>query len=369
MRRVLVIRLTAMGDVAMTAPVVLGVADANPEVQFDVLSTPFFAPFYAPRPNVRFLGTNIRRERSGFMGLFRLWRQLRADKVASAGGAKGQADGTAIAGADKRGEKFQYTDVVDLHDVIRSQVLRTLFSLTGCHMSTLDKGRQEKARLVSGEEFRQLPHMTERYAEAFRRAGLRVPATFPTRPREPIPKACQKYDRDKELWIGIAPFAQHIGKMYRHDWMHETLLNLVAEYPTARLFVFGGGIDEQASAVVLCQGVERCHNMIRVMPLQEEMALVSNLDLMFSMDSAMQHISSLYGVRVVSLWGETHPYAGFLGWGQSMEDVVQREDLDCRPCSIFGNKQCAKGRYPCTSIDTNLVMEHLRRAIGECVRD
>lgn len=354
MRRVLVIRLTAMGDVAMASLVVAAAASANPDVAFDVLTTPFFRPFFRQQPNVRFLGTDIRRERSGFTGLVRLVRQLRRDEVADP--------------AERLNDKaFAYTDVVDLHDVIRSQVIRTLFGLRGCRVTSIDKGRAEKRRLVSGEERRQLAHSTQRYADTFRRAGLEVPEPFPTRPAEELPaalaKVCRGAHRESETWVGFSPFAQHIGKMYRIDRVHNVIRGLLAARPDARVFVFGGGIDEQASAQILTEREERCHNVVRVMTLADEMALMSRLDLMFSMDSSAQHICSLYGVPVLSVWGATHPYAGFLGYGQSPDSVVQRDDMPCRPCSIFGNKPCRLGRTPCLDIEPPVIVEKMLRML------
>ena len=70
------------------------------------------------------------------------------------------------------------------------------------------------------------------------------------------------------------------------------------------------------------------------------------MELVVSMDSANMHLASLFGVSVVSIWGATHPYAGFYGWNQSMENAVQI-DLYCRPCSVFGNKPCYRGDHAC----------------------
>ena len=80
--------------------------------------------------------------------------------------------------------------------------------------------------------------------------------------------------------------------------------------------------------------------------LREELILMSNLDVMVSMDSANMHLASLVGTTVVSVWGATHPYAGFMGWNQKEENAVQ-VTLPCRPCSIFGNKPCQRGDYAC----------------------
>ena len=72
--------------------------------------------------------------------------------------------------------------------------------------------------------------------------------------------------------------------------------------------------------------------------LKEELDLIRKLSLMISMDSANMHLASLVGTRVVSLWGNTHPFMGFLGYGQSMEDVIQDETFEQRPTSVFGKE-------------------------------
>ena len=66
--------------------------------------------------------------------------------------------------------------------------------------------------------------------------------------------------------------------------------------------------------------------------LDQELALISRLDLLICMDSANMHFASLVGTRVLSVWGATHPYAGFYGYHQDPEDCIQL-DLPCRPCS------------------------------------
>jgi ADP-heptose:LPS heptosyltransferase len=64
------------------------------------------------------------------------------------------------------------------------------------------------------------------------------------------------------------------------------------------------------------------------------------------MDSSNMHLASLTGIPVVSIWGATHPYAGFLGYGQTEENAIQL-NLECRPCSIYGQKPCLRGDYAC----------------------
>lgn len=345
-RHVLITRLTAMGDVAMTAPIITAACKAHPDVLFDVLSTPFFEPFFEPLPNLRFLGTNIRKERHGIPALWRLFQDLRHDRLAH----------------NPSNSHIHYDDIIDLHDVLRTKVLRTLFRLTGSNVHVINKGRSEKHRLVSGKSHKQLTPTTSRYAQVFRDAHLPIPDSLNIRPRQPLPHALDNLHKGNDKWIGISPFAQHRGKMYPLDRMTQ-VIDLLLTRPDIRIFIFGGGTNEQQLAQSLTRNLDRCSSMIGVMSLSDEMALMSNLDIMLSMDSSAMHVSSLFGIRVISLWGATHPYAGFLGYGQSPDDCLQRSDINCRPCSIFGNKPCRFSDYHCFDIPPQSVANHILNSL------
>ena len=91
----------------------------------------------------------------------------------------------------------------------------------------------------------------------------------------------------------------------------------------------------------------------------EELEIMRGLRVLVSMDSANMHLASLVGTRVVSIWGATHPYAGFMGIGQNEKDCVQR-DLECRPCSVYGDKECKYGDYRCMDIKPEEIVEKVK---------
>ena len=148
-----------------------------------------------------------------------------------------------------------------------------------------------------------------------------------------------------EKWIGIAPFAAHKGKIYPLEKMERVIELLLEREPNCRIFLFGGGAEERELLTQWESRHDRCTCAL-LGSLYNELVLMSHLDTMVSMDSANMHLASLTGTRVVSVWGATHPFAGFMGWNQSPADAVQTT-LPCRPCSIFGNKPCLHGDYPC----------------------
>ncbi len=334
MKRVLALRLSAFGDVAMTVPVIDAVARQYPDLQITVLSRPFMQPLFAGMPaNVCFRGVNIN-DYKGIHGLFRLFRELKREG---------------------------YDAVADLHDVLRSKVIRTLFRLWGAKTAHIDKGRAGRKALVHSEkkQLNPLPTSFLRYQAVFDQLGYpvsenRFRSIFDT-PHEKGDCHNGKGDAslfssltgrpdDGKHWIGIAPFAAHPGKTLPEKTMLAAI-DLLARRLNHRLFLFGGKA-EQEKLEAWAAPHPNVLSLAGKLPLAAELSLISHLDVMVSMDSANMHLASLCGVPVVSVWGATHPYAGFMGWRQSEARAVQ-QDLSCRPCSIFGNKPCLRGDYAC----------------------
>lgn len=314
MAHILVVRFSALGDVVMTVPVVSALANQYPHHQITVLSRTRMAAYFSHLPeNVTFRGVDLEQYK-GVKGLYRLYRELEA-------------------------EGFDY--VADCHDVLRTKVLRFFFWLRGIRVRHIHKGRAEKKALTRehGKEKKQLATSFERYARVFEQLGfpfhLEYTPMRKPRPAEGVP----------QHWIGIAPFAAHAGKIYPLEQMKKVVELLTADEQN-RIFLFGGGKKEQAVLSEWEQLSPRVESVVGKFRQQEELDLMSQLDVMLSMDSANMHLASLVGTPAVSVWGATHPYAGFLGWGQREEDIVQ-EDLECRPCSIYGNKPCLRGDYAC----------------------
>lgn len=338
--KILVIRFSAMGDVAMTAPVLKEFVRNYPDTELLMVSRTLFRPFFNDIPNLSFFGFDPKGIHKGFCGLIKLFLTLRKQKI---------------------------TAVADLHNNLRSNVIRLLFFLSGVKTAGVDKGRKEKKELTrKAHKFvRQLKPTVYRYADVFKALGFpfilknvlnkKVPDTLhkETFPFAPLPKT--------KKWIGVSPFAQHQQKVYPLPKMEAVILALAnLGY---QLFIFGGSAEEQAIAFSWEEKHENIISVIKKVNLEEELKLISNLDIMLSMDSSGMHLASLKNIPVVSVWGATHPYAGFLGYGQSLADAVQI-DLYCRPCSIYGNVPCYRGDFACMnnmpdSIVINSVLKRL----------
>lgn len=327
-----------MGDVAMTAPVVESLRISSPDIRISVLTRPFFRTFYRDIEGLEFIDFQPDKRHKGFMGLVRLARDIRAT------------------GADS---------VADLHDVLRTKVVRRLLWLSGMRVAKIDKGRYERYGLTkrSGKILSQITPMIERYRRTILRLGIRFNMVEPPAhsPR-PMPGSLVVGSK-RGVWVGVAPFAKHKGKIYPIP-LADKLIGMLAE-KYSKVFIFGGGDHEKSFA----EGMEQRHlgviSVVGKIGLSDEMDVISNLDAIVTMDSASMHMASLVGTPAVSIWGATHPYAGFYGWGQNPEDAVQL-DLPCRPCSIYGNKPCIFGDYRCLAdISPEMVMAAVERRVKE----
>ena len=320
---ILVIRMSAMGDVAMTVPVISSFASQNPDIQTTVLTHPRFKEMFPEQENVEIYGADTKKEYKGFLGIIRLFKALIAHK--------------------------QFDLVIDLHDVIRSKVLRALFELKGVPCHVIKKGRSEKKKLTRAKtkEMRQLQSSIERYCEVFKSAGYEVPLCFKREASELTDDITAITGKKEEKWLAIAPFAQHKGKIYPTEQMAKVIEHF-SQKGNCKILLFGGGKQEKE----ILEGWESQYpNTISIagkFPLKKELTLLEHADLLISMDSANMHLASLVGTRVLSIWGATHPFAGFFGYGQKTEDALQI-DLPCRPCSIYGNKPCLRKDYACMS--------------------
>ena len=336
-KNVLLVRFSAIGDVAMTVPVINSLADAYPDVKFTMLSNAKFAPFFAHMPsNVTFMGVNLKKDYHGFGAMLKLFLQLR---------------------------KRHFDAFADLHGVLRTTALSFFFRCTFTRVSRIDKDRKSRKRLTRLKDKDLTPRMTsfERYHQVLEKLGFRFDVHFRSIFGEVKGDLSTiSYMGSKDCpWIGIAPFAAHTGKIYPLYLMEEVVAQLDAA-GVCRQFVFAYG--RELTPVQAWAEKYRSVEMVDTrLGISGELTLMSHMNVMLAMDSSNMHMASLCGTPVVSVWGATHPAAGFMGWGQKPDDCIQL-DMPCRPCSIYGKKECMYGDYRCmTGIDPDTVFAKVKK--------
>ncbi len=323
---ILVIRMSAMGDVALTLPAVRGLLDENPELKITVLTRGFFSPFFANINRLSVYTPDLYGAHKGFSGLYKLYKELK--------------------------QKHKFDLVVDLHAVIRSRVISSLFRLSGVKTYSIKKDRAVKKSFLGSDKEPDLPNTIDRYVSVFKMAGLsctpKIPPVFKAGDIENlrIEEFLEKKNSKGKLLVGLAPFARHTLKIWPLEKV-EGLLTKLQGHPEISVILFGGGKEETERLKVLSAKYNNC--IIPNLKFSEELALMQKLSLMVSMDSSNMHLAALSGIPVVSVWGGTHPGIGFNAWNQPRENSIQipKTELGCRPCTIYGKGECKRGDFAC----------------------
>ena len=331
-----------MGDVAMTVPVLWVFSQTYPEVEITVLSLPFFRPLFSGIPNINFMEADIYGKHKRF-GLLKLAQEA---------------------------DKLKIDAAVDLHNVIRSKVIVNYLQFKGLKTASIDKGRAEKKALVTakGKNISPLKTTHQRYADVFEKLGfpLDLEQFAPTRNLQLLPKLNGLIGVEPKKIIGIAPFAAHSGKMYPLDLMKEVVEKL-DKSDVYRILLFGGGKKEIDQLNKLANPFSNVSNVAGKLTFEEELALISNLDLMLSMDSGNGHLAAIYGIPVVTLWGVTHPFAGFVPFGQPSINqlVADREKYPLIPTSVYGNKYPEGYNEAIKTIPPETVVSKIQELLGK----
>lgn len=338
-------RLSAMGDVAMTVPVLRAFVEQNPGIKITVVSRPFFKPFFDTIPNVSFFAFDEKKRHKGFLGLIRLFLDLKPLSI----------------------DAF-----ADLHNVLRSKIVRILFDINGKKIAFVDKGRAEKKAItrLQNKVLKPLPSMFERHVDVFEKLGFTVDLSHPNfPPKQQLDSEIKNLLGDIPIaigtkLIGIAPFAQYDSKVYPLDLMKKVIDELALN-PNYQILLFGGGTKEIELLNSLSDNKQNVIVVAGKIQFEQELQLISNLNIMLSMDSGNAHIAAMLGVNVITLWGATHPFTGFSPFNQPLENalVSDRTKYPYLPTSVYGNKKVKGYEDAMRTILPETIVQKIKAAI------
>lgn len=312
--KICVVRLSAMGDVAMSLPVLHDIEQKFPEAEILFLTRSAFTSIFSPLNNTQILSPDLYGKHKGIIGLFRLFREIK--------------------------KQFSPDIFIDIHDVLRTKILRSYFKISGVPVYVFDKGKKEKKQLTRQKDKINAPlkHTVGRYAEAFEKAGFALSPSY-TGFEYPFPENFSL--SPQKMNIGFSPFAAFPEKTFPLELCEAFMQH--SETKNMELYIFGGGKKEQKTAEKLAEKHKNVHSLIGKYWLGEEIGIMSRLDAVIAPDSGNMHLSALCGTPVVSVWGATHPFTGFMPFiHPDKHRIVQNTAINCRPCSVFGNKACYK---------------------------
>ncbi len=333
-KHILIIRLSSMGDVAMTVPIIRLVKRNSPATKMSILTKPSYIEIFREFKEANIIAIDLKGKHKGLFGLVKLYSELK---------------------------QLGIDVVIDLHGALRTNFLKLLW---GKNFYQIEKGRNEKENLIKGKYFQQLKTTHQRYLDVFNNSNYNLSFSkieFPKKSNLSRHAITNKIDFSKKL-IGIAPFAKHKAKTYSLEQMKEVIRSISKEHT---ILLFGGGENESKQLKIISEEDKNVFSLAEEFSLSDQLDFISNLNLMISMDSANGHLAAMYGVKVLTIWGVTHPYAGFAPFNQSSKYsiLVDRNTYPKIPTSIYGNKSPEEYKQAINSIMPGEIIKKIKEII------
>lgn len=352
---VIITRFSAIGDVAMTIPLLYSLAAENKNHKFIFVSQEFLRPIFTNMPsNIEFRGIKLGSTKAknaiekvknsicNYMALLKFGCRLK--------------------------KEYNVTAVADLHNETKSHFLTLPFLLGSAKVVRTESKRAERKSLIDprNNDKKAIESIFDRQYAVYKKLGFsfvsHFESVFSNKKADITPYSSFLPQKGKDKWVGIAPFANHKGKIYPTEKM-ERVIEILSAQEDIRIFCFGNGKAEASIIDEWSRKFDKVHSLVGKSNFEGELRIMSHLDAMISMDSANMHLASLTNTPVFSIWGATSPLAGFLGWRQNPDNCIELS-LQCRPCSIYGNKPCIYGDYRCMNIAPDdiaqKVLKHLQ---------
>ncbi len=308
MKRILVIKLSSLGDIAHALPAVRALKERT-GAAIDWVVQPEYAPLLACCPDVE--GT-IKFPRQGFArGVFPFLRALRRER---------------------------YDAIVDLQGLMKSALVARLargarrvgpaWAREGAHrFYDVQPPKHEGARRHAVDECMDV-------AELIAPAHGSVPE-----PRLAFPEA--ENDGSPGPRVALAPFSRWATKDWPLDKFAELGKRLAAEMG-CRIRIVGGRNDEAQGETLARQIGEGARSLCGKTTLPELCSMLKGMDLLVTVDSGPMHWADAMGVPLVAIFGATDPAR--TGPYRQRDQVVAKDGLECRPCH---SRTCARGDLAC----------------------
>lgn len=325
-QKILVIRLSSLGDILLTSPVVRCLKMKYPASQIDFLIKSEYADLYRFNPNVTTL-----RELSGGGKI-----ELRSIK--------------------EKIRSTRYDIIVDLHNSLRSRYLR-FFSMSR-YTKVIKKKIFKRLLLVKFgiDLFDDLDHVIGRYFETVKNFGVKDDGKGPEMfiPGEVSEIAANmtaglNLDQHKHVF-GFAPSARHFTKIWPAERFVDLGVELTKEFQ-AKIIIFGGKEEkdycEDISQMIKSKsGHNSAVNYAGKLNLLETAAVLDRCDQVITNDSGVMHMAAARKRKTVAIFGSTVRHLGFAPAGTE-HVIVESSGVKCRPCSHIGKDHCPKGHFNC----------------------
>lgn len=328
--RILIIHTAFIGDIVLSTPLIKKLRDAYPEAEITYLTTPIGASILRNNPYLNhIIEYDKRKEHKGIRGLWAIGKKLRVEA---------------------------YNMVITPHRYLRSSILTWL---TG---APIRKGYDNAgASFLYTEKihYDKNKHEVEKLL-SFVKKGKKKRYEIELFPSEfEVKKVDELLKKAKKDIVVIAPGSKWFTKKWPLEYFQELVKKLEEDGKVTVVIV--GGKEERLLNLQLSSGSIDLRGMTTLLELAE---VIRRAKVVVTNDSSPIHIASAFpNVKILAIFGPTVKELGFFPWSKNSE-VLQVEDLSCRPCSLHGGNSCPKNHFKCMlDIKPEMVLNRIKSSL------
>ncbi len=325
MKKILIIRLSSIGDIVLTTPIIRCLKTQLPDTEVHYLTKEQFQPVLEANPFI--------------------------DKIFTI--------------KDKINEVLpklkseSYDHIVDLHKNFRSKGIIAGLKKPTSSFSKINVRKWLAVNLI----INMLPqiHIVDRYFQAVEMLGIKndgkgLDYFIPEKDEVDLKTIPQLFQNG---YIGWVIGGKHNTKIYPEEKIIEICRSI-----NIPVVLLGGPEDREKGDRITKTVGDFVFNACGKFNINQSASLVKQAKKIITNDTGLMHIAAAFKKEIISLWGNTIPEFGMYPYMPGFENkshILEVKNLSCRPCSKIGFEKCPKKHFDCME---KIDAEKLNRLIG-----
>ena len=304
--KILIIRLSSLGDIVLTQPVVKILRQVYPNAKIDFLTKKQFVDLvqaFGDADNILVWENEIRRD---FKNLLKL--------------------------------RKNYDIVIDLHSKLNTFIIKKI--LQAPKTVTYQKKHLLRLAIIKKITKKKIDSTVELYFSALAKLGIKTELIFP----ELFVREKYDFKLGNSKKILIFPGALHRTKMYPPEQFSRFIDSVPAKW-NCKFIVAGSENEKEICDKLVSLTKSEIINLCGKLSVSELLAVINSADVVISNDSGPMHIAAALKKPQIAIFGATHPALGFAPLNQKA--VVLAANIPCQPCSLHGTEKCPKQHFKC----------------------
>ena len=308
MKKILIIRLSSLGDIVLTQSAVQTVRNEFPDAQIHYLTKKVYSPIV---------------EMFNCVDKIHYWENKNALLI--------------------KLRKLKFDIAIDLHSKLNTFIIKSFVNAK--QTSTYNKEHLLRRKIVKKKTNRTISSTVDLYFTALQKIGINTEATDPKLipiNNTKVPEILNQSDGKKR--IGLFPGALHKTKQYPINQLAEFIDSVPTEW-NCQFLIFGSNVERDLAEELEILTETKIMNLCGELNLQQLVTAIDRMDVVISNDSGPMHMAAALEKPQIAIFGATHPKLGFAPMNKKA--ITLSADLQCQPCSLHGSKACPLDHFNC----------------------